>query len=183
MWKSPVDRSSAFQYCDQQRALDIYPSNNGSSCIKGLSLSYSGNASLPPASTNSTYWSNSRETVTESFEPLADKESSEKRQTIGYRLFGIKLLEHSTVDETSPVVMSRAVADERPICPRDAESDWRSEPSDVNRSDIHFANCNPEKTSVRSLELHTRQIRSCTKVCFLVLEILFLLRCQTCGVI
>lgn len=145
MWKTPVDRverPSAFQYSDSQRVHDIYPSNNVSSFI---------------------HWSNLREAVTESF---ADKESGERRQTNGYRLFGIELLEqHSTVDETSsPVAMSRAVADERPIFPLDAESDWRSEPSNVNRSDIPSASCDPEKSSIRSQELHTRQIRSCTKV-------------------
>lgn len=149
MWKSPV----AFQYCDPQRGRDIlYPSNNISS-IKGISLSYSENGSLPPASTTSMHWSNLREAVTESFEPLASKESGEKRQSNGYRLFGIEL----NVDETSPMVVSR-------VCPIDAESDWQSEPSNVNRSDIPSASCEPEKSSMRSQELHTRQIRSCTKV-------------------
>lgn len=151
MWKSPVDRPSAFQYRDPQRARDIYQSNSGS---------------MPPASTPSPHWSNLRESVTESYESPADK-GGEKRQNNGYRLFGFELLEHSTVDETSPVVMSRAVADGRQIFPLDTESDWRSEPSHINRSDIPSASCDPEKSSMRSQELHTKQIRSCTKVCFL----------------
>nr|XP_043619212.1 auxin response factor 1 [Erigeron canadensis] len=158
MWKSPADHPSAFQYCDPQHGRDIYPSNNGSSSVKGISLSYSENGTLPPASTTPIHWSNLRETVTESFEPLADRERGERRQANGYRLFGIELLEHSTVDESSPV------ADERPIFSLDAESDWRSEPSNVNRSDLPSASCDPEKSSMRSPELHTRQIRSCTKV-------------------
>ncbi|XP_076952094.1 auxin response factor 1-like isoform X1 [Bidens hawaiensis] len=125
MWKPPADRPSDFQYCDQQRANDM--------CLsKGI------------------HWSNLRESVTDSFEPIADKESGEKRPTNGYRLFGIELVEHSTVDETSPVAVSR------PVFPLDTESDWRS--------DIPSASCDLEKMSVRSQELHTRQTRSCTKV-------------------
>ncbi|KAI7755350.1 hypothetical protein M8C21_026117 [Ambrosia artemisiifolia] len=137
MWKSPVDRPSDFQYRDPQRAHDMYPSHNGSSSIKGIQ------------------WSNLRESAVESLEAIADKENGEKRPTNGYRLFGIELLEHSTVDETSPVAMSRVVAEQRPTFPFDAESDWRS--------DIPSASCDPEK-SMRSQELHTRQTRSCTKV-------------------
>lgn len=163
MWKSPVDRPAAFQYGDPQRARDSYPSNNGSA-INGVSHGYSENGSLPPASTTSIHWSNFREAVTESFEPLIDKEGGGKRQTNGYRLFGIELLDPSTVEETSPMILSRAVADERPICPLDTESEWRSEPSNMYRSDIPTASCDPEKSSIRSPELHARQIRSCTKV-------------------
>ncbi|KAL8208911.1 hypothetical protein R6Q57_008323 [Mikania cordata] len=134
MWKSPVDCPLDFQYCDLQCAHDMYPSNNGSSSVKGI------------------HWSNLRESVTESF----DKESGGKRQTNSYRLFGIELLEHSQVDETSPVAMSRAVAEQRVVFPLDTESDWRS--------DIPSAICDPEKSSMRSQELLTRQTRSCTKV-------------------
>lgn len=163
MWKSPVDRPAAFQYGDPQRARDGYPSNNGPA-INGVSHGYSENGSLPPASTTSIHWSNLREAVTESFEPLIDKEGGGKRQTNGYRLFGIELLDPSTVEETSPMILSRAVADERPICPLDTESEWHSEPSNMYRSDIPSASCDPEKSSIRSPELHARQIRSCTKV-------------------
>ncbi|KAI3695091.1 hypothetical protein L1987_78079 [Smallanthus sonchifolius] len=138
MWKPPVECPSDFQYRDPQRAHDMYPSNLGSLSIKGI------------------HWSNLRESVTESFEALADKENGGKRRANGYRLFGIELLEHSTVDETSPVAMSRVLAEQRPIFPLDTESDWRS--------DIPSASCDPEKSSMRSQELHTRQIRSCTKV-------------------
>lgn len=134
MWKSPVDCPSDFQYGGPQHARDIYPSHHISSSIKGI------------------HWSNLREAVTESCEAVTDKESGEKRRTNGYRLFGIELLEHSTVDETSPV------AEQRHIFPLDVESDWRS--------DIPSASCDPEKSSMRSQELHTRQIRSCTKVGF-----------------
>lgn len=149
MWKPPADRPSAFQYCEPQRGRDIFPSNN----VKGsISISYSDNNSLPPVSTASMHWSNLRDPLTESFEHVPNKETGEKRQSNGYRLFGIELLEHSTVDETSPVGMSRGVTDELRICPLDTESD------------IPSASCEPEKSSLRSQELHTRQIRSCTKV-------------------
>ncbi|KAL4556203.1 hypothetical protein LXL04_038847 [Taraxacum kok-saghyz] len=142
MWKPPTDRPSSFQYHDPQHARDIYPSNN----TKGISFSYSENSSLPPVSTTSMHWSNVRDPLTESFEHVP---TNEKRQSNGYRLFGIELLEqHSTVDETSPV----GVTEELRLCPLDTESD------------IPSASCEPEKSSFRSQELHTRQIRSCTKV-------------------
>ncbi|PWA61402.1 Aux/IAA-ARF-dimerization [Artemisia annua] len=51
-------------------------------------------------------------------------------------------------EETSPVAMSRAVANERPICPLDTDSEWRCEPSYVNLCDIPSASCNPEKSSI-----------------------------------
>ncbi|GKA67607.1 hypothetical protein Tco_0767524 [Tanacetum coccineum] len=102
-------------YGDPQCACDIYPTNNGS-FINGASQGYSENDSLPPASTTSIHWSNLIEAVTKSFEPLIGKEGDVKRQTNGYKLFGIRLLDHSTADETSTMILSRAVADERPIC-------------------------------------------------------------------
>lgn len=165
MWKSPVDRPSTFAYGDPPRGLDLYPSPNFSSATKGSSLSYSENGSLPPVSTRPMRWSNQVETVTESFAPLANKESCEKRQSNGYRLFGIELLDHSTMEETSPMVLSGAAVEDRPVPSLDTESDWCSEPSNINRSDIPSVSCEPEKSSLRSpQESQTRQIRSCTKV-------------------
>ncbi|PWA64251.1 Aux/IAA-ARF-dimerization [Artemisia annua] len=129
MWKSHVDRPATFQYGEPQRARDSYPSNNGSS-INGVSHGYSENGSLPPASTTSIHWSNLREAVAESLETLIDKGGA-KQQTNGYRLFGNELLDPSTLEETSPMIFSRAVANERPICPLDTKSEWRYEPSNM----------------------------------------------------
>lgn len=165
MWKSPIDRTSTFQYCDPSRGLDLYPSPNFSSATKGSSLSYSENGSMPPVSTRQMHWSNQVETVTESFAPPAKKENGEKRPSNGYRLFGIELLDRSTVEETSPVVLFGAVGDDQPVPSVDAESDLRCEASNINRSDIPSVSCEPEKSCLRSpQESHNRQIRSCTKV-------------------
>lgn len=118
------------------------------------------------------YWSNRVEAVTESFSPVVNKESGEKRQGSGNgcRLFGIQLLDNCTVEDTSPVItMSRTVGDEHPVPYLDAESDQQSEP---NRSDVPSVSCDAEKSCLRSpQESQSRQTRSCTKVvrlfCFL----------------
>ncbi|KAA8545414.1 hypothetical protein F0562_020198 [Nyssa sinensis] len=168
MWKTPVESPSAFSYCDPQRGRDHYPSPKFSSATKASSLSYSENSSLAPVSSKSIYWSNQVETVTESFAPVANKESGEKRQSTGngYRLFGIELLDNSTMEETLPVItVSGAGGEDQPIPSLDFESDRHSEPSNINRSDIPLVNCEPDKACLRSpQESQCRQIRSCTKV-------------------
>lgn len=167
VWKSPVE-PSAFSYCEPQRGRDFYPSPKFNSAAKGNSFSFSGNNSLPAVSSNSAYWSNRGEAVTESFSPVVNKESGEKRQGTGNgcRLFGIQLLDNSNVEETSQVVMSRAVGDEQPVPYLDADSDQHSEP---NRSDVPSVSCDAEKSCLRSpQESQSRQIRSCTKVFWLL---------------
>ncbi|GAA0139411.1 hypothetical protein LIER_00962 [Lithospermum erythrorhizon] len=95
----------------------------------------------------------------ESFAPV-----SEKRQASGYRLFGIDLVEQTTV-EPGPTVESGAVADAHTITRLDGESDQHSEPSNPNPSDVPSISCEPEKSCLRSPhESQIRQIRSCTKV-------------------
>lgn len=168
MWKSPVEAPSAFSYCESQRGRDFYPSSNFNSATKGNSFSFSGNNSVTAVSSNSMYWSNRVEAVTESFSPVVNKESGEKRQGTGNgcRLFGIQLLENSNMEETSPVVtMSRTPGDELPVQYLDAESDQNSEP---NRSDVPSVSYDAEKSCLRSPhESQSRQIRSCTKVVWL----------------
>jgi len=164
VWKSPVEAPSAFSYCESQRGRDFYPSSNFNSAAKGNSFSFSGNNSVTAVSSNSMYWPNRVEAVTESFSPVVNKESGEKRQGTGNgcRLFGIQLLDNSNVEETSQVVMSRAVGDEQPVPYLDADSDQHSEP---NRSDVPSVSCDAEKSCLRSpQESQSRQIRSCTKV-------------------
>ncbi|KAL0422203.1 UNVERIFIED_CONTAM: Auxin response factor 1 [Sesamum latifolium] len=79
----------------------------------------------------------------------------------GCRLFGIELLDHSTVEDTSPVVHSGAAIEDSHI-PLDAESE-HSEPSNQNPSDVPSVSCGPESCLIPH-EPHSRQIRSCTKV-------------------
>lgn len=108
------------------------------------------------------------ENSTESFSPIALKESGEKRQGVGNgcRLFGIQLLENSNAEESLQTVpLSGRVGDDRSAPSLDAESDQHSEPSNVNRSDIPSVSCDADKSCLRSpQESQSRQIRSCTKV-------------------
>lgn len=166
MWKPPVE-SSAFSYCDSQHGRDSYPSPSFSATAKANSLGFTGNSPLASISPNSMYWPNRIECVTDSFAPV-NKDSGERKQgtSIGYRLFGIQLVDNSNAEQTSPVVtVSGTVGDDHPLMSLDAESDQHSEPSNVNRSEIPSVSCEPEKSCLRSpQELQSRQIRSCTKV-------------------
>ncbi|GAY58388.1 hypothetical protein CUMW_186640 [Citrus unshiu] len=167
MWKSHVE-SSAFSYCDSPQGRDLYPSPKFSTATKGNHFGLSGNKSLAAVSSNSMYWPNRAENVTESFAPVVNKESSEKRQGNGNtcRLFGIQLVDNSNVEEASPAfTMSGAMGDDRAIPCLDADSDQHSEPSNINRSDVPSVSCDAEKSCLRSpQESQSRQIRSCTKV-------------------
>ncbi|KAI5658161.1 hypothetical protein M9H77_26954 [Catharanthus roseus] len=156
IWKSQVESP----YSDPSRGHEFYPSPKLSAVTKANTLNYGENNSLPPVSNKSMFWSNQAATVTESAAPVA-----EKRQANGYRLFGIELVDHSTVEETSPAILSGAVTEDQVVISRDSESDQQSEPSRPNRSDIPSVSCEPEKSCLRSPhESHGRQIRSCTKV-------------------
>ncbi|KAI3445548.1 hypothetical protein Pfo_002213 [Paulownia fortunei] len=157
MWKSPADSPSAFPYRDPSRGRELYQSPKLSSGTRVSPMSY--NENLMPVSSNSMYQPNQIETAAESFTPV-----SEKRQANGCRLFGIELLDHSTVEDTSPAVQSGAAVEDSQI-PLDAEYEQHSEPSNRNLSDVPSASCDPDKSCLRSPhEPHSRQIRSCTKV-------------------
>ncbi|CAI9101503.1 OLC1v1038843C1 [Oldenlandia corymbosa var. corymbosa] len=145
VWKSTVEPS----YNDPSRANDFYPSPKLSAVTKASENN-----------SKSMFWSNQVETVTESVAPV-----TEKRQPNGYRLFGIELLDHSTVEETSAIVNSGTGVEDQPILSRDSDSDRLSERSHPNRSDVPSVSCDPEKSCLRSPhESQSRQIRSCTKV-------------------
>ncbi|KAG8368922.1 hypothetical protein BUALT_Bualt15G0096800 [Buddleja alternifolia] len=151
MWKSPAESPSGFSYRDPSRGRDLYQSP------KLSSLSY--NENLLPVSSNSVYQPNKVETAAESFTPV-----SEKRQANGCRLFGIELVDHSTVEDTSPAVQSGAAIEGSHI-PLDAESEQHSQPSNPNPSDVPSDSCEPDKSCLRSAhEPNSRQTRSCTKV-------------------
>lgn len=163
VWKSPVD-SPPFSYRDPQHGRDLYASPKFNSTATSF-FCFGGNNS---ASNKSTYWSTRMENSTETFSPIALKESGEKRQGTGNgcRLFGIQLLENSNAEESLPTVtLSGRLGDDQSIPSLDAESDQHSEPSNVNRSDIPSVSCDAEKSCLRSpQESQSRQIRSCTKV-------------------
>nr|URM60557.1 auxin response factor [Gymnema sylvestre] len=156
MWKSQVESP----YSDPSRTHEFYPSPKLSAVTKASSLSYSENNSLAPVSSKSMFWPNQSETATEAAAPV-----TEKRQANGYRLFGIELLDHSTVEETSAAIPSGVVTEDQAVLSRDSESEQQSEPSHPNRSDVPSVSCEPEKSCLRSPhESQSRQIRSCTKV-------------------
>lgn len=169
MWKSPVESPSNFSRSDLQRGREKFqPPNSTSpfiSLTKANTHGFNGNSSPLAISSNSMYWSN--QAGTDSFTPITNKESGEKRPETGngYRLFGIQLVDNST-EENSPVVAaSDVVGEDQPVISLDAESDRQSQPSNVNRSDVPTVSSDPEKSCLRSpQEMQSRQTRSCTKV-------------------
>ncbi|GER38947.1 auxin response factor [Striga asiatica] len=157
MWRSPADSPSSFSFRDPSHGRDLHQSPRRSSGTRVNPLSYNDNSL--PVSSNSMYQPNQIETASESFAPM-----TEKRQANGCRLFGIELLDHSIVEDTSPPVQPGAV-DEDSRIPLDAECEQQSEPSNHILSDVPSASCEPEKSCLRSShEPHGRQSRSCTKV-------------------
>lgn len=166
MWKSPIEHPSTFAYSDPSRGRgDVFRSASFSPGTRDCGISYSDNGSLAPISSKSRYWSNQVEAGPEPFTPVS-KDTCEKKQGNGYRLFGIELLEHCMVEDISLVVASgEAAAEDRHDPSHHAESDQHSEPSNVNQADIPSESCEPEKSCLRILqESHSRQTRSCTKV-------------------
>ncbi|KAJ6711227.1 AUXIN RESPONSE FACTOR 4-RELATED [Salix purpurea] len=151
-WKS-VAESSALSYGDSQHGRDLYPSIGFSTIAKANSLGFHGNSQVASVSHNSMYRHNQVESVTDSFASVVNKDYRERRQGtgIGYRLFGIQLVDNSNTEETSPInAMSGTMVNDHPVLSLEAESDQHSE---------------PEKSCLRSpQELQSRQIRSCTKV-------------------
>ncbi|XWS18033.1 hypothetical protein CRYUN_Cryun32bG0007500 [Craigia yunnanensis] len=163
MWKSPVE--SPFSYSDAQCGR---PSPKFSSATKPNFVGFSANGSMAAVSSNSMYFSKRVESVTESFAPVVNKESCERKQGTGNGcwLFGIQLLDNVNIEENSPVAtVSGTGGDDRPVPSLDADSDLHSDPSNLNRSDLPSISCDPEKSCLRSpQESQSKQIRSCTKV-------------------
>ncbi|XP_019168999.1 PREDICTED: auxin response factor 1-like [Ipomoea nil] len=156
-WKSPVDSPQLFSYCDTSRGTDLFPSPKLSSGSMVNNLAYSENGSLPPVSSRSMCCSNQPET--DSTAPV-----SEKKQANGYRLFGIQLMDHSTVRDTS-LTRPQTMVEDCPVLCLDSESDQHSEPSNPSRSEVPEVSFEHEKSSLRSpVESQSKQIRSCTKV-------------------
>ncbi|XP_073277958.1 auxin response factor 1-like isoform X2 [Primulina huaijiensis] len=156
MWKSPSDSPSAFTCHDPLRGPDLYRSPKPSSVTKISTLSYNGN--LLPLSSNSIYQSNI-ETAAESITPASDR-----RHGNGYRLFGIELVDHSTVEANPLAVLTGAAVEDFHV-PLDIESEHQSEPSDCNHSNFPSLIYDPDKSFLISPhEPRNRQIRSCTKV-------------------
>ncbi|XP_050210701.1 auxin response factor 1 [Mercurialis annua] len=164
MWK-PQTESPSFSYGNSR---DLYPAHNFPTSAKANSLGFTGNGPLSGISPNSMYWPNRVETVMDSFVPVVNKDTGERRQGNGngYRLFGIQLINNSNAEETSALNSASGMAgDDCPVMSLDAECDQHSEPSNVNRSEIPSVSCDLDKSCLRSSqELQSRQIRSCTKV-------------------
>ncbi|KAG6406359.1 hypothetical protein SASPL_133959 [Salvia splendens] len=157
IWKSPVDSPSAFACSDPSRGQDTFqlPKISDGTKISGINFS----KNLVPVSSKSVYQPNQVETAAESFTP-----PSEKRQANGCRLFGIELLDHSSIEATSPAIQSETAIEDSHV-PLYADYDQHSEPSDRNPSHAPSASCDPDKSCLRSPhDAHNRQIRSCTKV-------------------
>ncbi|XP_047980105.1 auxin response factor 1-like isoform X1 [Salvia hispanica] len=157
IWKSTVDSPSAFACSDPSRGQDTFQSPKISDGTKISGINFSKN--LVPVSSKSVYQPSQVETAAESFAP-----PSEKRQANGCRLFGIELLDHSSIEATSPAIQSETAIEDSHV-PLYADYDQHSEPSDRNPSHAPSASCDPDKSCLRSPhDAHNRQIRSCTKV-------------------
>ncbi|XP_051135243.1 auxin response factor 1 isoform X2 [Andrographis paniculata] len=147
MWKPSADSSSVLPYCDPPCGRDIYQSPKLSS-----------GARVSPTSCNENL-PNQTEAAADSVTPV-----SEKKQLNRCRLFGIELLDHSTVEDTSLAVQFKAGIGES-LVRVDAESELQSEPETHNASDAPSSGCFPDKSCLRSSHVtHNRQIRSCIKV-------------------
>ncbi|KAJ6394961.1 hypothetical protein OIU77_024053 [Salix suchowensis] len=115
-WKS-VAESSALSYGDSQHGRDLYPSIGFSTIAKANSLGFHGNSQVASVSHNSMYRHNRVESVTDSFASVVNKDYRERRQGtgIGYRLFGIQLVDNSNTEETSPInAMSGTMVNDHP---------------------------------------------------------------------
>ncbi|KAI3448378.1 hypothetical protein Pfo_005043 [Paulownia fortunei] len=158
MWKSPAESPSAFSYHDLSHGRDLYQSPKLGSGTRVSSMNY--NENLLPVSSNSVYQSNQIETAAESIAPVRAK-----RQANGCRLFGIELIDHSIVEDTSPAFLSSAAVEDSHIPPLDTESEQHSAPSNCNPSNVPSGSCDPDKSCLQSPhEPYSRQLRSCTKV-------------------
>ncbi|XP_056696310.1 auxin response factor 1 isoform X2 [Spinacia oleracea] len=139
IWKSTSE--SPVAACSEiERARDQF-----SSVTKVGSVGFTANSSLPAISSQSIYWSQRADNVSESLGSVVNKESGEKRKSsaAGCRLFGINL------DETST-----RVGEDQPVPSLEAESDR----SNVNRSDVPSSGGDPDKSSP------SKQSRTCTKL-------------------
>ncbi|XP_077231765.1 auxin response factor 1-like [Tasmannia lanceolata] len=169
LWKSPDSAPSHFSYSGIQRGREMYPSPTStlfSPVSKVGSFAFNGNNSPAAVSSNTICWSNRAGAPAEVFTGSINREPGERRQETGgggYRLFGIDLVDNSTVDEMMPV--TGGVGDDHLIPSLDVDSDRQSQPSNTNRTDLPAVSSEPEKSCLRSpQEMQSRQTRSCTKV-------------------
>ncbi|PKA54558.1 Auxin response factor 1 [Apostasia shenzhenica] len=134
---------------------------------KPCSIGFNGNSGPQAANNPSTYWPIRSQHQSEPLLPSAINAGhpSEKKQeaSCGYRLFGIQLVEPSTVIEEAPlpIAVNVGIQDDHP----EADSDFHSQPSNINHSGAAALSSEPEKSCLRSpQESQSRQTRSCTKV-------------------
>ena len=163
IWKSPGEASSTV--CSEaERARDQL-----SSVTKVGSLGFTVHSPVTAMSSQSIYWSNRTENVSESLgSAVVNRESVEKRKSgaAGCRLFGIQLFDHSSLDEASATPLVK-IGEEQPVPSLEAESDR----SNINQPDVPSLNGDLEKSSQRSpSESQSKQTRTCKKVFFFFLD-------------
>uniref|UniRef100_A0A1D1Y1S3 Auxin response factor n=1 Tax=Anthurium amnicola TaxID=1678845 RepID=A0A1D1Y1S3_9ARAE len=170
-WKSPADGSQTLSHAGLHQGLDWSASPTASflspKSVPG-SLDFSGNSAAIANASSSIYWPMKNEAKMDSFLNCVKRETCERKQEAGNgcRLFGIQLVENSTVEETLPsVTVSAGFGDAQPPGFLDADSDRQSQPSNALKSDVPAMSSEPEKSCLRSPhEPQSRQSRSCTKV-------------------
>ncbi|KAH7842689.1 hypothetical protein Vadar_008067 [Vaccinium darrowii] len=166
MWKIPVESPSAFSYCELQNGRDHYPLPKFP-LVQRPALT---------ATVRTVLWLQflasqcivliTKSILGQNLVPVADKESSEKRQraTTGYRLFGMSfliLLLLKKLCHRLQRLVQWLSSSQFPL--------WMLNPMGIRNlqfSDFPSASCGPEKSSCLILpqESQSRQIRSCTKV-------------------
>ncbi|CAH9130762.1 unnamed protein product [Cuscuta epithymum] len=147
-WKPPSDSPSSFSYCETSRGTDHFPPSGKLAC--GSRAGETGSNKPMQCSSH---------LETDYIAPV-----SEKKQSNGYRLFGIELMDHTTIGETF-VSAPRTMTEDCPTLCLDAESDQHSERSNPSRSEAPEISFVHEKSPLRSPhESQSKQTRSCTKV-------------------
>nr|QDX18302.1 auxin response factor 7-like mRNA isoform X1 [Cymbidium sinense] len=132
------------------------------------SIGINGNVGQPAADRSTVYWPTRPETQSESISTNTVNvvQPSEKKQepSSGFMLFGIQLIETSTVaEETSSMAANTDVRDDHDHLAVDSEHHSRL--SNINQSDGPELTSEPENSCLRSSqESQSRQTRSCTKV-------------------
>ncbi|KAG1369998.1 auxin response factor 7 [Cocos nucifera] len=172
LWKSPVESTQTFSFSGLQRGRELYPSSSPTSLFsltsKPASIGLNANTGPSAVMNRPAYWPVRTDAQNKPFSACINREPCEKKQDTGtgYRLFGIQLIESHAVEETSHAAnVSTAVGEVQPVKSLEEDSDWQSQPSNINRSDAPAVSSEPEKSCLRSpQEMQSRQLRSCTKV-------------------
>ncbi|KAL8143401.1 hypothetical protein V2J09_016433 [Rumex salicifolius] len=156
VWKTTAESPSS-AYSEPHHVVQ-FPAPKVSSTMKASSLRFGGNSILATASNQSMIWPGR---VEDSIGLSLNRVSEEKKQSTGgseCRLFGIKLVNPSTVCDNPNG------GNEPPVQSVESESDHHSEPLNLIRSDIPPASCDEKSSQISQQDSYSKHVRTCTKV-------------------